>query len=79
MPICRNCPDPQRPAFSKNYETNAHIERRSEGVVLVPLRVLGAERAPPCRWAQGASGRNRYRTVLPWQCPRPARAPCYNR
>lgn len=40
MPICRNCPDPQRPAWSKNYETNAHIERRSEGAVFVPLRAL---------------------------------------
>jgi MoaA/NifB/PqqE/SkfB family radical SAM enzyme len=49
MPVCRNCPDPQRPAWRKNYETNAHIEHRSEGAVFVPLRALArrARRVEP--------------------------------
>jgi len=41
MPICRNCPDPQRPSWSKVYETNAHVQRAAahpEG--FVPLRAL---------------------------------------
>jgi MoaA/NifB/PqqE/SkfB family radical SAM enzyme len=50
MPICRNCPDPQRPAWSKTYETNAHIQRRSDAAAaFVPLRALArrARRAEP--------------------------------
>ena len=46
MPVCRNCPDPQRPALNKNYETNGHIQRASvDPAGFVPLRAL-ARRAP---------------------------------
>jgi hypothetical protein len=41
MPVCRNCPDPQRPAWSKTYETNAHVTRSSgEAGDFVPLTAL---------------------------------------
>lgn len=46
MPLCRNCPDPQRPAWSKNYETNGHIQRAATNRTgFVPLRAL-TRRAP---------------------------------
>jgi MoaA/NifB/PqqE/SkfB family radical SAM enzyme len=46
MPVCRNCPDPQRPAWRKTYDTNAHIERASSNAAgFVPLRAV-ARRAP---------------------------------
>jgi MoaA/NifB/PqqE/SkfB family radical SAM enzyme len=46
MPLCRNCPDPQRPAWSKTFNTNAHIRHASTDVTtFVPLSAL-ARRAP---------------------------------
>jgi sulfatase maturation enzyme AslB (radical SAM superfamily) len=46
MPVCRNCPDPQRPAWSKTFNTNAHIRRASgDAATFIPLSAL-ARRAP---------------------------------
>lgn len=50
MPICRNCPDPQRPAWTKTYDTNSHIRRSSaDATGFVPLRALARERVRPSR------------------------------
>jgi MoaA/NifB/PqqE/SkfB family radical SAM enzyme len=41
MPICRNCPDPQRPRWGKVFDTHAHVTRaapRADG--FVPVRAL---------------------------------------
>jgi MoaA/NifB/PqqE/SkfB family radical SAM enzyme len=40
MPVCRNCPDPQRPAWSKNYDTNAHVRAPDTSAPFVPVRAL---------------------------------------
>lgn len=55
MPVCHNCPDPQRPTLGKVFDTNAHITRasaRPHG--FVPLRALArrANRAEAERLAQ---------------------------
>ena len=41
MPVCHNCPDPQRPSWSKTFDTNAHVTRASDRPDgFVPLRAL---------------------------------------
>jgi hypothetical protein len=40
MPLCRNCPDPQRPAWSKNYNTNAHVRPSDSSAPFIPVRAL---------------------------------------
>ncbi len=41
MPACHNCPDPQRPHWSKDFDTNAHITRASERPDgFIPVRAL---------------------------------------
>jgi MoaA/NifB/PqqE/SkfB family radical SAM enzyme len=41
MPICHNCPDPQRPSWSKVFDTNAHVTRASDRPDgFIPLRAL---------------------------------------
>jgi MoaA/NifB/PqqE/SkfB family radical SAM enzyme len=41
MPVCHRCPDPQRPSWSKDFATNAHIARASERPDgFVPVRAL---------------------------------------
>jgi len=62
MPICHNCPDPQRPHWSKVFDTNAHITRasaRPHG--FVPVRALArrAVRAEPERLAHLPDARDR--------------------
>ena len=44
IPVCRNCPDPQRPAWSKNYETNAHVRPPDSPAPFVPVRALTRRR-----------------------------------
>jgi MoaA/NifB/PqqE/SkfB family radical SAM enzyme len=46
MPICQHCPDPQRPAWGKVYDTNARIVRASEHPNdFVPLRAVRTRNA----------------------------------
>lgn len=40
MPICHNCPDPQRPTIGKVFDTNAHITEAARPETFVPLRNL---------------------------------------
>jgi MoaA/NifB/PqqE/SkfB family radical SAM enzyme len=48
MPICHNCPDPQRPSWSKVYETNAHVQRASsQPAAFIPVRALTRRAAAP--------------------------------
>jgi MoaA/NifB/PqqE/SkfB family radical SAM enzyme len=54
MPTCRGCPDPQRPAWHKVFDTNAHFTRAAEAANgFVPLRAL----SPAARRAGAASVR----------------------
>lgn len=47
MPLCHNCPDPQRPRLAKTFDTNAHITRTSERPDgFIPVRAL-KRRGPP--------------------------------
>lgn len=48
MPVCHNCPDPQRPRLGKAFDTNAHITRasaRPDGFVPVRSLTRRADRA----------------------------------
>lgn len=44
MPLCHNCPDPQRPTLGKVFDTNAHITRAAHQAGFVPLRMLSRRR-----------------------------------